>query len=74
MSTSTRRCLDRGLEDADLLILGNRGLHGINLLHSVSERVGHLGALLGARTARTGDSAATTSQTRYQTSMSKKTR
>ena len=29
-------------KDADLLILGNRGLHGINLLHSVSERVGHL--------------------------------
>jgi len=29
-------------KDADLLILGNRGLRGINLLHSVSERVGHL--------------------------------
>ena len=55
-------------KDADLLIVGNRGLHGINLLHSVSERVGHLAHCSVLVLREPADSATTTSQTRSQTS------
>ena len=36
--------LTEATRDVDLLVLGNRGLHGIRALGSVSERVGHRAA------------------------------